>query len=327
MMKTMKKGKTIFGALLLLLGLFGMFAFSSDACAAEFPSKPITLIVPHSPGGGSDICARLLAQYLQEEFSWTVVVVNNPTGAGEGAFLEVLNARKDGYTVGYMNAGQICNTLMRKTKYKLEDYEFVAMQTSDPRVLLVRKGDERFGTLDEFIKYAKEHPGELTVADSTPGGTEHFCTEAAAFYGGYEVAPLHMTSGAESKAALLGKHVDAISMTLAEAAPMVKEGQGTILAVSAAKRHPMFPDVPTFVEKGIEVEMDVLRGIYVAKGVPAEVIKTLSDAVEKVTENPKYVAALDALVLAPNYRAHEDFTKYVFEFRDDFKAKLEKIGW
>lgn len=294
----------------------------------NYPTKTITMVVGNAAGGGSDVCARLLAQYLQDELGCTVVVTNNPTGSGEAAFIQVSQSNKDGYTIGFMHAGQALATLTRDTKYDLnKDVDFVAMQTSEPRVLVIRADETRFTDYPSFAKYAKENPEQLIITDSGVNGNEHLANEAIQYYGDYKLTVLHTNGTAEGKAQLLGGHVDAVMMSLAEAYPMYTEKTGKLIALTADDRHTAIPDVPTLKEMGVDFSVDVYRGLYIAKDTPEEIIKILSDAVGKVSQNKEYIEALAKLTLAPKYQDYQTFRKSVFEDLEGKKDFLKTIGW
>lgn len=303
---------------------------AAPANAAEtpvYPSKPVTLVVGNAAGGGSDISARILAKHIRNYFSQPVVVVNNPVGSGEAAFLEVARAAPDGYTLGFFHAGQVMATAMRQTKYDLKNYKYVAKQTNEPRILVVRKNDARFPDIGAFIAYAKEHPEEVTVGDSGAGSSEHFNTEAICFYGGVKLVPVHTNGSAETKVALLGEHIDACSMALSEAVGMVADDQATILAISSEKRRSEFPDVPTFMESGINYTLDVFRGIYAPKDTPQETVDLFSAAVEKVSKDPAYIEEMSKLTLPASYENSEQFTATVQATKAFFDQFIKDIGY
>ena len=319
---------------LLILTIVSGYSFAGGAAetptqgSIDYPRKTITVTVGNSAGGGSDLTCRLMTKYLPRYLNnATIVVNNNGVGSGEAAFLGIASAPPDGYSIGFFHGGQIMRTLMMKTQYQIENYKFIAQQTYEPRVLVVRANDTRFNDLDAFMNYAKRNPGDITCSDSGFGSSEHFAQEAIMYYSGIKITPVHTNGTADSKTNLLGGHTDALVGGLSEVVSLVRDGRVRLLGITSETRNEFFPDVPTFKERGVNAVYDVLRGFYCGKDVPQEIVNILSEAIYKVCQDPEFIADMSELTLPVTYRNSADFTKYVMETKENYMSLLKAINW
>ena len=221
-----------------------------------WPDKPVRLIVPYTPGGATDIVARLVSQKLADDTKWTFIVDNRAGGNGNIGMDVVAKAKPDGYTVGL---GQTANlainpTLFPKMPYDaLKDLMPVSVVASQPVVLVVR-ADAPFKTLAELVAAAKAKPGEIRQALAGTGTLGHMAGEVLAKRAGFKVLNVPYKGAAPAITDLLGGQTDCMFATPQGALAMVKGGKLRALAVTSAKRLPVMPDVPTVAEsyKGFE---------------------------------------------------------------------------
>lgn len=300
---------------------------SQQETKTDFPTKAITIVVGNSAGGGTDLTARVAAEYMPKYLGGvSVVVSNNPTGSGEAAWLEVANSNPDGYTLGVFNSGQIMATVLRDTQYQVENYRYIAQLTDDYRALAIRADDDRFSDFDGFTEYAKDH--ELLVGDSGTGSAEHFTTMAVSFYSGVDLTSVHTNGSSETKANLLGGHLDAISCAASEVVSLVNDGSVKIIAIGSADgRLSDYPDVPTFIEKGVNMHIPGIRGFYCPLDTPQEVIDILVDAMEKVTQDPEYIEAMNAISQPVINAFGQDCEDAVFGAKQSYLSLIETVGY
>jgi tripartite-type tricarboxylate transporter receptor subunit TctC len=269
-------------ALALILG----FAVSpSGAHAAEYPTKPVKVIVPWAAGGDTDVIVRLAAGMMEKHLGQPMVIANITGASGTVGAREAKSAPPDGYTV-YSVHDYIHTTYhvgMGNVSYK--DFEPVCLLTSTPSILTTH-GGAKWKTVKELIADAKQRPGQITVGASL-GSTSHFfpaMVEKQAGvkwkYVGYEGTNPRMT-------ALLGGHIDLAESNLTQL-EKAKGGQLRFLAVADDKRLPEIPDVPTLKEVGIDVEYAVNRGFMAPKGTPEAVLAKLESGCEKVAKDPAF---------------------------------------
>jgi tripartite-type tricarboxylate transporter receptor subunit TctC len=269
-----------------LLALFlGLAVAASGAAAAEYPTKPIKVIVPWAAGGDTDAIVRTAAGMMEKHLGQPMAVVNITGASGTVGAREAKNAPPDGYTV-YSVHDYIHTTYhvgMGNVSYK--DFEPVCLLTSTPSILTTH-GNAKWKTMQELIADAKQRPGQITVGASL-GSTSHFfpamiekATGVKFKYVGYEGTNPRMT-------ALLGGHIDLGESNLTQL-EKAKGGQLRFLAVADEKRLPEIHDVPTLKEVGIDVEYAVNRGFLAPKGTPDAILAKVESACEKVSKDPAF---------------------------------------
>jgi tripartite-type tricarboxylate transporter receptor subunit TctC len=306
---------------ILFLTCLLIFVVSLSAFAGSYPDRPITLMVPWSPGGGTDVAARLFAPYMEKYLGTSVVVLNKPGSNAEIGFTWLYNQKPDGYTIGFTNLPHlISNAVMRETKYKPEEFIPLINLVTDPGVLCVKSEDDRFPDLKTFLEYAQEHPGQITVGNSGIGGDDYIAILAIQDKAGSKFIPVPFTGAAPTRTALLGGHVSAATMNASEAVQFVDAGKLRVLAVMSEKRYPDLPNVATFNELGYHVVSGASRGISAPPGVPDKIIQKLVSAFKEAANDPKFIESakkaqqpLDVMLLDD---ARQLFEKYNITIRD-----------
>lgn len=292
---------------------------------AEFPEQPITIIVPYSAGGGNDIGARLMAPYLQEELGVSIVVTNKPGGGGQVGSQLLLSKKADGYTLLMASfPATITGILLANAPYTIGDFDYICGQQDDPR-MLVTGSNAPFKTLEEFIGYAKENPGLITVSNAGTGSSSWFSALAFELMADIEIIKVPFGGSAKAKAALLGGHVMAQAPTLSYIYGPHKEGTVIGLAIMSEERHPDFPEVPTFKEKGFNLFIASVRGILAPKGLPEDVLTKLRDAFTAVMNNPDFLEQAKKADLLIHHRGGEEFEKYAKEQFEIFTQLVKEM--
>ncbi len=272
----------------LLAGCAGL-AFGSAAVAADnYPSRPISLIVPFPPGGGTDISARLLATKLGGVTGQTVVVDNRPGAAGQIAADSVARTTPDGYTLLFANSGMLA---INPWLYKLQNdpataFEPVSMFSDLPFILVVSNRVPA-KNLQELIKLAKEKPDQYTYASSGTGGAPHLAGEIFQQATGTKLLHVPYKGGGQALGDLVAGHVDMLFASVLETASYVRSGQLRALAVTGAERSPALPDVPTLEEGGVEgAQVGSWTAVFVPKGTPTAVKSRLAEMIAQVAAAP-----------------------------------------
>ncbi len=302
-----------FAALILAFGLVWGFALSS-AKAADFPKRPVTIIVPWGAGGGSDLVARALAKPLEKELGKPVVVNNKPGGSGTVGTSYVAHARPDGYTVGLINStGLIHQIHYGGLDYKKEDLDPIAQFLRAP-VFLVVKSDSPIKNIADYIKAAKEKNGQLTLGVAAVGGGTHMAVEPFFEKAGIKVQPMPFKGGGNGvMTALVGGHIDSAVAHPSEVYGQYKAGNVRLLGVLDEARLDNYKDVPTFKEQGYDVVGDVWRCFLVPKGTPEDVKAILGKAIKKATEDPGYKDAVAKMGDMTTWKEGAEFKKFLDE--------------
>jgi tripartite-type tricarboxylate transporter receptor subunit TctC len=254
------------------------------AGAQDWPQRPVRIIVPFGPGGGSDIIGRIVAQSLQEKLGQPVVVENRPGAAGTLGNEAVARADKDGYTLGIMTAGQIIAAVMNKSlRYDtLTAFDPVA-QVATAGLIIVTRPDFPADDVKQLVAAAKANPGKLSFASPGFGATQHFTGELFRQTADINILHVPFRTSPEAISAVLGKQVDVLFDTVSAVLGQVQSGQLKALAVTGKDRFPAVPDVPAAIESGVLPGYDVTTwyGVFAPRGVPPEIIAKLNKVINE----------------------------------------------
>ncbi len=280
-----------------------------------FPSRPISMIVAFPPGGVADITGRPTAAAMEKVLKQPVAVVNRPGAAGAVGNAAVANAKPDGYTI-LMALSSISvipaadELFNRKPAYSLDQFAPIALISADPTIL-VSHPSLPVKNLKELVALARARSGQLSYSSSGVYGALHMPMEIFLHAAKLKMRHVPTTGGGPAINAILGGHVELTAGGPAAISGHVKTGKLRPLASWGAKRHPSFPDVPTFKEAGYkDVEYYIWAGMFAPRATPEPVMKVLRDTARKAVEDPgfrKAMANVDSLV---QYMDAPDFQKY-----------------
>jgi tripartite-type tricarboxylate transporter receptor subunit TctC len=264
-------------AALLLAATVLVALYMSAALAQDYPSRPVRVVVPFSPGGAVDGPMRVIAQELSKRLGTQVIVDNRP-GAGATIGTEIVaKAAPDGYTLLLASqTNAISATLYPKLSYDpIEDFVPISLIGREPGVLVVHPSLP-VKTFQEFVAYVKERPGQVDYASSGNGSGQHLFAALLASMTGMKMNHVPYRGSGQATADLLGGQVQASIPGTAGMVGHIKAGKLRALAVTAAKRSPQLPDVPTVMESGVPgYEVYVWMGLLAPKGTPAPIIDKL----------------------------------------------------
>ena len=265
----------------------------------KYPEKNINLFVAYGAGSNSDIGVRLLVPHL-EKLLGVPVVVNNYSGAGgQIGFTNLAEAKPDGYTVGLINIPALTMSYMdtsRQAKYNIDSFEPFINHVFDPAVVTVR-ADSPYKNIEELLKYAKEHPGELSAGTTGVGTDDHVHLTLLEEKAGVKFNPVHFDGSAECNTGLLGGHIDIAFANVGDQKQLFLNKEVKVLAVMDKDRIEWAPDVPTFKEIGIDLVMGSARGYAFPKGVPGEIKTKLISVFEQAINSPEHVKEMDKVGL------------------------------
>ncbi len=286
----------------LAAGVAALPAASRSASAQAYPTRPVRIIVGYAAGGGVDIAARLIGQWLSERLGQQFVIENRP-GAGTNIATEaVVRAPADGYTLLLVNAANAINaTLYDKLNYNfLRD---IAPAGSIIRVALVMVVNPSFPakSVPEFIAYAKANPGKINMASGGAGGPDHASAELFKMMAGVGMTHVPYRGLAPALSDLIGEQVQVIFSTVPAAIEYIKAGRLRALAVTTATRSELLPDIPILGDFVPGYEASQWYGIGVPKNTPAAIVDKLNKEINAALADPKLnarIADLGGSVLA-----------------------------
>ena len=256
----------------------------ATGAAADYPDKPLRLIVPQAPGSATDTVARILGAELAKEIGQQVVVDNRPGGALTIGLDLTAKAEPDGYTIcmGPIGALAITRHMVAKVPYDIErDFQPIALVTRG-HLLLAISPTVAITSVQQLIAEAKKNPGKLLNASSSNGSPGHVGGELFKFMTGTEIVHVPYRGGANAINDLIAGRVHLMFESLNSIAPHARQGTVRALAVSGARRSPGFPDLPTVEEAGVPgYEAGTWSGVIAPAGVPRPVVDKLNAAINR----------------------------------------------
>jgi tripartite-type tricarboxylate transporter receptor subunit TctC len=288
------------------------FVLPSAILAADYPAKPIQLVVPYAAGGSTDMVARGLAKVSPKHLPQPLVVVNQPGGAAITGRINVVKSAPDGYTLlfGYGSGEDLVTPHTRKIPYDQFKDLVPISQVTVVSIILVVPASHPAKNLKEWVAWAKAQNRPINGAVSTRGASVDITMQAFMKVAGIEGATIPFRGGAEAVTALLGGNTHFSGQVFSEALPHVKAGRLKVLAVGTRERDPVIPDIPTFMEEGVNVwTFGAIRGIGAPKGTPEPIISSLEGAIKKITEDPEFHQVMKEIVHPVLYRERNAFMK------------------
>lgn len=313
---------------LAIAGALALSTLTAGTAYAEYPERPIQMIVSYSAGGGTDIAARTLVPFIEKYLDGaTISVLNRPGAGGEIGFTALAQSKPDGYTIGFVNTPNLLTIpISRDTRYELSDIEPVANVIYDPGAFSVRP-DQGITNLDELVAYAKENPGAVTYGTTGVGSDDHLAALAFERQTGVELKHVPFSGNADVRAAVLGGHLMMASMNVSETVQDVEDGTLVLLGQMAEERWKGAPEVPTFKEQGYDVIMGSDRGIGAPAGLPEDVLEKLQAAVEQAVRDPEFQEAAKKQDLALSYQDSQEFRQHLETLNASLTELWEAEPW
>lgn len=300
--------------------LMGILMFASTALSAAYPDKAITMIVPYSAGGSTDITARIVAASMEQILKQPVMVKNVIGAAGMLGLKEALNASPDGYTIGYTPLGPLVfQPHMRNQPSNVDDVAYIGQDVNSPYVVFVSK-QTPWNTFEDMKKDLLAQPNKFRYGSSGAGTQEHIALADLFQKIGAKAQHVPFQSDAEKAQSMAGGHVQI------SAGPMsvVIHYDMRPLLVLDAKRLEAAPEVPTCIEKGLDVTNTHWHALFVPKGTPEDRVALLTKILKDISADPAYMAKLRKLGMEPEFlppaeiqqKAREELKKYGVVIRD-----------
>jgi len=310
-----------------LSGVALAIAASSSALAQtqQYPNRPIEFIVPFAAGGGTDVMARAFADAAQKHLPQPMVVMNKPGASGTIGWSYIAGAPPDGYKIAVITTELAIVPHLGVTKLTYQDLLPIARLNYDPSAITV-KADSPFNTVEEFLDAAKKKPGAMNIGNAGNGSIWHMAAAALEDKTGTKFGHVPFQGANPAILALLGGHVDAVTVSPAEVYPHVSAGKLKTLAVMADQRVKGFENVPTLKERNIDLTIGTWRGIAVAKNTSPEVLAVLRPAIAKAAAEPAFREKLDKQNLGFAYADEATFKNQIARENDYFKQMAQKLG-
>jgi tripartite-type tricarboxylate transporter receptor subunit TctC len=308
--------------------LFACLAIIAGAAsAADYPTKPIKLVVAWSPGGTTDILARIIAQGLSEKLGETVLVENKPGGGNNIGTEYVIRSAPDGYTLNMTNPANAINaTLYKNLPFNfINDTVPVAGVVRTPNVMVIT-GALPVKTVAEFIAYCKANPTTVNMASSGSGSSIHLSGELFKIMTGCKMAHIPYKGAGPALNDLIAGQVQVMFDNLPSSAGFIKDGRIRALAVTTSVREASLPNVPTVAETVTGYEASAWFGISAPKGTPRDIVEKLNTAVNQLLAEPKIQKRLSELGGTPIPGTPEDFGKLISNDTQKWERVVKSSG-
>lgn len=309
-----------------LLALMFVIVSVAAGSAADYPSRPITLIVPYSAGGSTDIQARMIAKHMKEKLGKPINVVNKPGGGGAVGMVAAKMAKPDGYTFILTASGPVSVTPFRTDAGydPLKDYEYMA-QLSSVYFALSVNSKSGIKTFQQWADFAAKNPAKATYA--TTGAGLHIHLVMVDLLGRMKLNLQHIpfNGASETVGQLLGEHVFAAMVSLPDCINHYRAGTLNTLAIASDKRHNDIPEVPTLKELGYDVSAGGWFAFMAPKGTPADIVAKLNAAIAFALEQPDVIDRYKNLGMTIKFTDPDALEKFVTGECEKHSTVLKKL--
>ena len=319
--------RTLFAAALLA----ALAAVSTARAQDAYPTKPVSVVVPFSPGGISDVIGRPFVHSLGKALKQSFIIENRPGAGGGVGMAYAARAKPDGYTLmvalSSISAIPASDRLFgRPPAYEIKQFAPIALISADPAFLVVR-ADSPWKTVKDLVEAAKAKPGGIPYGSTGNYGTMHVGMEMFAHAAGIKMNHIPYGGGGQQVAAIVGNQVEAITQLPATIAGQIAGGKLKALATFAPARVAGFPEVQTMKELGFpEVEYFVWTGFFAPAGTPPEVLAALRRGARDVVQDPEFRNAMEKRRAPIVYKDADEFQAYLDADAKRLTAVIQKIG-
>ncbi|WP_368931590.1 tripartite tricarboxylate transporter substrate binding protein [Achromobacter xylosoxidans] len=314
----------------MLRSLLAAVALSVGAAsaAAAYPDRPVVLVNPYAAGGPADVVARSLARALEKRLGQPVVVENKPGGGASIGTGFVARAKPDGYTLLLgTSAGHVVTPLMQKTAYDgVKGFAFCSVVAVQP-IMLVVNPSRGIRSVSELIARAKAEPGKWSYGSAGVGGATHLGAELFQQVAGVQLNHIPYAGASPAINDVVGGQTDLAMLNLSASLPFIRQGRLLALAYASDKRSPLLPDVPTLAEAGVAgADAATWYSLAAPAGTPADIVRTLSDAVRAVNDDPDYRLVMQEQAIALMALSPREADAYVAKDQADMRRLLGTLG-
>lgn len=323
MRNLMRKNLLSYLILILLVSLI-----SYSVMASDYPSKTITLIAPFPAGGGVDSFSRGLTVKAKEYLGQTIVVKNVSGAGGAIGAKTTASAKPDGYTIMGLDTSLVTNILFQDVPFSLDSFEYLGTVFRGP-TWIISPASKKWGSIENYIKKAKENPGVLSMGVAGPAGSQFLMALAFENYLNLDLNIIPYAGGGPLMAALLGGHVDAGIIHCPVGLDAVKSGDIDLLLAGGPTDSVIYDkidEVPTFGDLGIPVEFSVFRSVFAPVGLSEDVKTKLVEGLKEMAESEEFIKFAHNWGLKPIWKGPEETEKMVRSDFETYKKVLEKFS-
>jgi len=310
-------------AFLILFGTLCLFPL--PGATAEFPDRPINLIVSMPAGDTADVSSRLLAKAAEATLKQPVVILNRPGGSGTIGHAAIAASKPDGYTIGTILTSPMVTIpyFMKLTYDPMKDLQPI-MQYGILNFAVSVRGDSPFNTFKDLIAYAHKNPGVLTYGTVGPTSTQYILIQQVAKEEKAELVHVPFKGGGEIISATMGGHITVAATFFSPG--QVRAKKVRLLALFGDQRLEDFPDIPTLLDLGYNVKAPFFAGIGAPKGLPGPILKKLEEAFSNGMKDPAFIQGMKSIEMPIKYRNAADFSRFLAENYEAIGKYIEQLG-
>jgi len=316
----------------LLAAVFAALVSAGQATAQDFPTRPVTMVIPFAAGGPQDTIGRIIAQRMTELLGQQVIVENVGGAGGMTGSKRVADAKPDGYTMVLGSVGTHAQnqTLYKRPLYNVEtDFTPVAYLAVTP-IALITRPDLPVNNLKDFVAYAKANQGKMQFGSAGAGSATHLgCVVLNTAMGAPMITHVPYKGTGPAMQDLIAGRIDYLCEIIATAKPQIEGQKVKGVAIMTKERSPVLPDLATTVEQGLDVQAYTWSSLFLPKGAPADVVKKLNEAATAAIATPSVqerLAKLGATVAAPNERSPQWLADFVKNEVKKWEAPIKASG-
>ena len=300
--------------LVLLLAFGCLQVYGSGASAQEaWPSKPIKILIPFSPGALTDVIARMYGVELSKKLGVPVVIENIPGAGGVTAGRTLKSLPADGHTMMFVSSGHAVNPSLKKSLPfdTAKDFSGIALVGSSPALVIVN-ANSPFKTLGELIDYGKKNPDKLNYGSAGIGSATHLAGEYFLMETGIKLSHIPYKGVQEAVSEVYAQRIDTAFPPIALALPFINDGRIRALANTGSKRSDLLPNVPTVSESGYkDFDYRIWYAFVASSSVPKKIMNRLAEEIKNISANPEIIAKFQSQGLDPSDIALDNFDKYI----------------
>ena len=302
---------------------------AGGSASTDFPKgKTITAIVAFAAGSATDLNMRMLASYMEEELGTTITVQNKEGGGGEIGWTALANAKPDGYTIGMINSPAFQLPIQREgeCKFTVDSVIPIGNMVTDPGCVVVN-ADSEWNSLADLVEAARANPGSVTVATTGLTTSEARACNTLAANEDVEFKIVPYDGSTEGVNALIGGHVKVAWMNVGDIIPQLEQGNIKALAVGSPERNELLPDVPTFVEEGLDFNQFSMRTLAVPAGTDPAIVAVLEGAVKNAMENPEFQKTAEEANILLDFQDSASMTQVWKDLDTQWRAEWAERPW
>jgi tripartite-type tricarboxylate transporter receptor subunit TctC len=294
------------------------------AAQSDYPAKAVTVIVPFPAGGRTDVVGRIVGQELGRKLGTPVAIVNKPGASSVLGAREVADAAPDGYTLGFFSTSAVTSQYTVPTPIALSNFQLVAIVNTDPAALAVQ-WSAPWKTLKELVDDARKQPGKLRLG-MIPGASAQIFAAGFEDAAGVKMIMVPFKGDSDGAIALAGGHIEVHVAVPVSYKSLMGAKKVRMLAVADTARSPLYDNLPTFRENGVDLVIGAFHGVYVPKGTPQSVIDKLANAIEQTMKSKEVLANMDNVGAGVAFLRGEEAKDFLAKQDATYRAIIEKLG-